>query len=220
MLATLFLTASVAAAAKIPVIVNIGIGPTIGTIGTPGGLMAPSVGIGLQAEGWVSRRTLRSKRVRRRVPQQYRGMVRKMDDLHVRPLPTLVIPDSTFFGPVEEGVPALRGATWAPLSLSLSHSVKRNAPHWSLAVAPRLAWLNLQPADRGDATNQAWLGASIDPELQSNMRQRVGFAVGGSLGAGWTPEITAPDLGLDGTPWLMVSATARLQLRIPMKINL
>lgn len=221
MLTTLMLCmVSSALAVKVPVTVNIGIGPTVGTVGTPGNMMAPSVGIGLQVEGWVSRRTLRSKQVRRRVPRQYRGMVRQMEDLHVRPLPTLVIPDSALLAPVEEGAPSLRRASWSPLSLGLLHASKRGAPHWSLSLAPRVAWLSLQPAGGGDALNQAWLGASIDPEVQSHMRRRVGVALRGSLGAGWTPAVTAPNLGLDDAPWLMASATARIQLRFAMKISL
>lgn len=214
------LCALTAHAAKIPVVVNVGIGPTVGTIGAPGGFMAPSVGIALQAEGWVSKKVLRSKKVRKRVPQQYRGMVRQMDDLHARPLPTWVIPDAAFIGPLQEDAAALRGATWAPISVLLGHSAKNSKPHWGLGVSPRVAWLNLVPDDGADPINQGWYGASIDPEIQTNMKQTLGVAVGGSVGAGWTSEVTDPALGLEGRPWLMMSGHLRLQVRFPMEINL
>jgi len=216
-LTTLLALGLSAQAAKIPVTVNIGIGPTIGTVGTTGGLMAPSLGLGLQLEGWVSKKTLRSKKVRRRVPKQYRGMVRGMDDLHARPLPTWVVPDTALIAPLQEG-PAVRGASWAPISVALSHRAKAKGPHWSLSVSPRIAWLNLS-ADGAETTNQGWYGASIDPDLQSNMKNTVGVAVAGSIGAGWTGEPSSA-YGLDGRPWLMASGTVRLQIRVPIKIKL
>ncbi|MEL6347556.1 MAG: hypothetical protein AAFV53_30895 [Myxococcota bacterium] len=216
----MFLALFAAHAAKIPVIVNVGIGPTIGVVGGAGQFSAPSLGLALQAEGWVSKKTLRKKKVRRRIPKQYRGMVRDMPDLHVRPLPTLLIPDAVFIGPVQDEGAALRGASWSPISMALVHQGRAKGPHVSVSVAPRIAWLNLSGAGGGDAINQGWLGASIDPEVQTNQRERVGFALTGSVGAGWTPDVSDANIGLDGRPWLMISGGARLQLRFPMKIDI
>ena len=213
----LLLMLSWARAAKVPVIINIGVGPSVGVVGSPGSWAAPSLGLSLQVEGWVSRRTLRSKTVRRNVPSQYRGMLKQMEDLHVIPLPLWVVPDTAFVSPMSSEGPALQGASWAPWSVQLAHEAK--GAHRSLSLAPRVSWLHL--ANPGaDAIDQAWLGASLDPEIQTKMRRRVGLAAHGSLGAGWSPEITSPNVDLSGVPWLQATGSVRLQIRIPFDYNL
>ena len=102
MLALLVLTLS-AWSAKVPATINIGIGPTVGTVMNPA-LAGPaplSVGVALRAEGWVSKKTLHSKKVLKRVPRKYRGMVRNMYDLHVVPMPVWVVPDTAFLASVQ-----------------------------------------------------------------------------------------------------------------------
>ena len=214
----LLLLSSAAQAAKIPVIVNVGVGPTVATVGNPtSGSMPVSAGLSLQVEGWVSRKTLRSKAVRRMVPQQYRGMVKQLEDLHVTPLPLWVVPDEIFLTSLDDARPTLRGASWAPWSVQLLHSPK--GPHTSLSLAPRVSWLSLS-APGVAAQGLPWLGASLDPEVQTKMNQRVGVAVAGSVGAGWTPALESPAaLGMAGVPWLQASGSVRLQLRFPIEVQ-
>lgn len=214
MLASLLLLTA-AEAKKIPVTVNVGIGPTLSAVGSPSGGMLTAAGLSLQVEGWVSRKTLRSKAVKKRVPKQYRSMLNSMDDLHVVPLPLWVVPDTAWLASLDEDAPALRGASWAPWSMHLFHKV--GAPHVSVAVAPRVSWLRLSEGS-AEPENHPWLGLSLEPEVQTKMRKQVGVAVGGSLGAGYAPEISG--YGIDGRPWLHASGSVRLQVRVPIKVKL
>jgi hypothetical protein len=212
---------STAQAKKIPVVVNIGIGPTLAAVGSPSGGMSTSAGLSLQVEGWVSKKTLRSKAVRRRVPSQYRGMLKKMDDLHVVPLPLWVVPDAVWLAelPLLDDSPeaTLQGASWAPWSVHLAHSTE--GLHSTVALSPRVSWLRYS-TEGEDPLNVPWIGASLDPEIQSNMSNQVGFAAAASIGAGYAPELDTPELGLSGRPWLQASASLRLQIRVPIKIQL
>jgi hypothetical protein len=209
-----------ATAGSIPATVNIGIGPTMSWLGAPGEApLSRSVGVALLAEGWVSKKTLRSRKVKKRVPKQYRGMLKGMPDAHVTPLPVMLIPDLVGIAPLRaegETAPSVVPTSWSPLSLSLIHETK--GPHMVFDVQPRVSWLRLEDS-AGTKTNAAWLGASVQPEIQTHMKKRVGVAVGGHVGGGWVPEpkTTLVDYA---APWLHTDAYARLQLRFPIDVDL
>ena len=222
MLATLVLTvlSSTASAGKVPATVNVGIGPTMAWLGDPlSGVMTPSVGVSLQAEGWVSKKTLRSKKVMKRVPKQYRGMVKGMPDAHVTPVPVMLVPDIVGILPLtseDSTAPSVVPVSWSPLSASFLHEAK--GTHVSVDVQPRLTWLRMEDAG-GQKANAAWLGATLQPEIQTAMKRRLGVAVGGRLGGGWVPEPTTP-LQDYTAPWLHADAYARLQVRIPIEVSM
>ena len=205
-----------AAAAKLPATINVGIGPTVGTVGNPKGNLPLSAGLALQVEGWVSGKTLHSKKVMRRVPKSYRSLVRKMDDAHVVPLPVWVLPDRVWLGSLDSSTPTLTGASWSPLNLSLLH--KAEGLHATFSVAPRVSWLRFS-APGQDPVHQAWLGGSLGPEIQTNLQKRVGVALGGCWGAGASKAQPSAG-GHDLRPWMMADAYARLQLRFPIEVNL
>jgi hypothetical protein len=211
---------STADAAKVPATVNIGLGPTVAWVGNPGaGPITPSVGVALQAEGWVSKKTLNSRKVKRRVPKQYRGMLKGMPDAHVTPLPVMLIPDVVGLVPLpaeDATAPSAMPVSWSPLGISLVHKVK--GPHVVFDLQPRVSWLRLEDA-AGTKANTAWLGATVQPEVQTNMKKRVGVAVGGHVGGGWVPE---PKATLQGyaMPWMHADGYARLQLRVPIEVDL
>jgi len=209
MLGLLALSTTLGLAAKVPAVINIGIGPTIGTVMNPSaaGPAPLSVGVALRAEGWVGGKTLHSKKVMKRVPRKYRGMVRQMDDLHVVPLPVMLVPDTVFVASVKPEAPTMRGAGWTPVSLYLAHKVK--PMHTSLAASPRLGWVQYSE-EEADPVNLGWLGIDLSPEVQSPIKKKVGVAVGGNAAAGFATE----PVGLDETlPWLWLDGYVRLQLR-------
>lgn len=216
----LIVATTTALAGSVPATVNIGIGPTMAWMGNPGAApLSRSVGVALVAEGWVSKKTLRSRKVRRRVPKQYRGMLKGMPDAHVTPLPVLLIPDIVGIAPLRsegETAPSVVPTSWSPLGLSLIHKTK--GPHIVFDVQPRISWLRLEDAE-GTKANAVWLGATVQPEVQTNLKKRVGVAVGGHVGGGWVPEpgTTLVDYA---APWLHTDAYARLQLRFPIEVDL
>ena len=210
---------ALASAAKVPATVNIGLGPSVVWLGDPStGTLSRSVGLSLMAEGYVDRKTLRSKKVIKRVPRQYRSMVRGMPDAHVVPIPAMVIPDVVGLVPLGDTgeQPQLMPVSWAPIGVSLLH--KTDGPHVVLDAQPRLSWIRSSDPQNGDA-HTAWLGATLQPEFQTAMSQRVGVAVGGHIGAGWSPspyEDAAPWI----MPWMHADSYARLQVRVPIEVSL
>lgn len=212
-----------AGAAKVPATVNIGIGPTIGTVVMPAGSGPTpiSVGVALRAEGWVSKKTLSSKKVMRKVPKKYKGMVRSMDDLHVVPLPVALVPDQAMVAPVNKGATdtALRAVGWTPISMYLAHKVRPS--HFSIAASPRLGWVSLDAPASDDtaATHHLYLGLDLAPEYESPMKQKVGFAVGANVGPGLVTGDAIP--GQKGsTLGVWVDGYVRLQLRKPIKVDI
>ena len=205
-LLTLSLTAH---AAKIPATINIGVGPTIGTVMNPSaaGPAPLSVGVALRAEGWVAGKTLRSKKVMKRVPRKYRGMVRNMDDLHVVPVPVWVVPDTAFVASVQPAAPTVRGVGWTPVSLYLLH--EHTPAHATVALSPRLGWVQHAEAE-ADPLNMGWFGIDLNPELQSRMKRKVGVAAGGNAAVGYA---TQPIDATGQRPWLWLDGYLRLQLR-------
>lgn len=206
---TLTALTSSAQAAKVPAIINVGMGPTIGTVMSPSaqGPAPLSVGVALRAEGWVSGKTLRSKKVMKRVPRKYRGMVRNMDDMHVVPMPVWLVPDTVFVASVKPEAPTMRGVGWTPVSVYLMHKVK--PMHTSVALSPRLGWVQYaQP--QADPLNMGWFGVDLNPEVQSRMKRKVGVAAGGNAAVGYA---TQPIDAAGQRPWLWLDGYLRLQLR-------
>jgi hypothetical protein len=216
----LLIAAPSARAGKVPATVNVGVGPTVTWLGDPGnGPMARSVGVSFMAEGYVSKKTLRSKKVMRRVPRKYRGFVKSLEDAHVVPLPLMLVPDIVALAPIpvaDDPGPSVMPVSWAPITVSLIHKTK--GPHIVLDVQPRVSWLRMEDASEKTA-NAVWLGGALGPEFQSSLKRRVGVALGGHAGAGWVPQ---PKETLQGyhRPWLHTDAYARLQLRFPIAVDM
>ena len=222
-LATVLAGSSNALGAKVPAKVNIGFGPTIGTVWMPAaaGPVPVSVGVALRAEGWVSKKTLHSKKVMRRVPRKYKGLVKGMDDLHVVPLPVALVPDQAMVLPVNQSTAerSLRAVGWTPISLYLVHNSRPS--HRTVAVSPRLAWVSLDPSTPEDAstTHHLYAGIDLGPEFETSMQSNVGVAVGGNVGAGWVTGTPIP--GQDGgTHAVWLDGFVRLQLRKPIKVKI
>lgn len=229
-----------ALAGKVPATVNIGIGPTVGTVVMPslGGPTPISVGLALRAEGWVSKKTLRSKKVMRRVPRKYKGMVRSMDDLHVVPLPVSLLPDQSLIVPVnrDSAGTTVQGTSWTPVSVYLHHKVR--PAHTVVAAAPRLGWVRFAPttatgaSDTGlqgaatatdpvDPSNHFFLGVDLSPELESSMTQNVGFAVGANVAPGLVlPHPSPGDAGSSAAFGVWVDGFVRVHIRKPIKVKI
>jgi hypothetical protein len=181
-----------ATAGKVPATVNIGVGPTIGTVWMPSVSGPPplSVGIALRAEGYVDKKTLHSKKVMRRVPKK------------------------------ESADQTVRGVGWTPVSLYLAHNTK--GMHRAVSAAPRLGWVNYDAvaSDDGAPTNHAYLGLDLGPELESPMKKKVGVAVGGNIGPGLVLGKTSEGAGSEATFGVWTDAYVRLQLRKPIKVKI
>lgn len=212
-----------AAGGKVPATVNIGFGPTVGTVWMPGntGPTPISVGVALRAEGWVSKKTLHSKKVMRRVPRKYKGMVKSMDDLHVVPLPVGLIPDQAMVAPVNKDTAdaTLRAVGWTPVSIYLAHKVKPS--HRVIGAAPRIGWVqtDLTPDDDNAPANHLYLGLDLAPEFETAMKKKVGVAVGGNMGPGIVTN--SPFAGDDGATFgVWVDGFVRLHVRKPIKVKI
>ena len=212
-----------AEAAKVPATVNIGIGPTVGTVVVPG-LPEPvgwSVGLSLQAEGHVTKKTLSSKAVQRRIPRKYKGLVRNMDDLHVSPLPTLVIPDQSLVLPLRADAPgpSAQGVGWTPISLYLLHKAK--PAHLVLGAAPRVGWVHLRqdPTGSQPGSNHLYLGLDLNPEWQSPMKKPLGMALGANAGPGLLAPVVDEAGGDPDGVTLAVWADAYLRVHLRTRIQ-
>lgn len=217
------LSPALAGAAKVPATVNIGFGPTIGTVWMPAatGPAPISVGVALRAEGWVSKKTLHSKKVMRRIPRKYKGTVKGMDDLHVVPLPVALLPDQVLIAPINRPTSdrTVRAVGWTPLSLYLVH--QHRPMHRTLGVAPRLGWVSFDHSVQEDdaPTHHLYAGLDLAPEIETSMQQNVGVAVGGNMGAGWVTGTPIPGQE-GGTMGVWMDGFVRLQLRKPIKVKI
>lgn len=205
-----------AEAKKVPVLINIGVGPSAWTF--MGGLdpdRAWLPGMQLRVEAVVTKKTLQSKAVLKQVPKQYRDMVRSQPDLHVRNLPLLLVPDALILGGSRDGN-AVYGAGWSPIGLYLLH--KAGKTHAGLKVQPRILALSYREGADGKAAALAHLGLALNPDLMTKVAKRLW------LGAGWESSVGLPlvgDAGPDVERMIHVGhAYAMVHLRIPVKFKL
>ncbi len=208
---------------RVPVTLNIGLGPAIGTVVLPGlgGPPPISLGFGLRVEGYLDARTLHSKKVMRQVPRQYRGMVRSSKDMHILPFPTPFIPDIALISPLtgrEQG-PQVRAVGWEPISLYLLHKVK--PAHKLVSIGPRLGWVGLDgdAAASPEASSHGYLGLNLKAEHQTDMQEPIGGAFGADVAPGFVlPRTVAGQAGAGGFG-LWVDGYARLQLRMTVRVK-
>jgi hypothetical protein len=208
---------------RVPVALNVGLGPAIGTMVLPGlsGVPPVSLGLNLRIEAYLDARTLHSKRVMRQVPREYRAMVRDSKDIHILPFPTPFLPDQALLLPLtgRSGGPTLRSVGWSPFGLYLVHKVK--PAHKGLVLGPRVAWVSLDgdAAAAPAATSHVFFGLDLSPERQSDMQKRWGSALGGRVSPGFVgPRTVAGQEGAGGFG-LWVDAYARLQWRTTVRVR-
>jgi hypothetical protein len=232
LLAALLALASLAAAPalaapprdnRIPVTLNIGLGPAIGTMVLPGlgGPPPVSLGLSLRVEAYLDSQTLHSKRVMRQVPRQYRDMIRGSKDLHILPFPTPFLPDTALLLPLtgHDGGPTLRAVAWSPFGLYLTHKVK--PAHTALSLGPRIAWVSLDGDAAADpaATSHVFLALELNPERQTHMQKRWGTTLGARVAPGFVgPRTIAGQAGAGGFG-MGVDAYLRLQLRTTIRVK-
>ena len=223
-LAALALGGRPASAERVPVRVNIGIGPTVGTVLLPslGGPPGPSLGLAVRAEGYVNARTLHSKPVMRQVPRRYKGMAREMDDMHVVPFPASLLPDAAMILPLtgRAAGQSVRGVGWTPVSAYLSHQA--GPVHRVVALSPRVGWLSLD-ADASDPVERSshiFLGVDLNPERESSMSRGVRYALGGNIAPGFVGPRTIAGVAEAGGFGVWVDAFVRLQLRKTVRVKL
>jgi len=218
--ALLALVHAAAAGPKIPATANIGLGPTVAVVWAPSD-PAPtpvSLGLSLAVEGWLSKKTLRSRAVMRRVPKAYKDTVRGMDDLHVVPLPAALLPDQLHGLPLnaEAAGAATRALGWTPITLYLHHDARPG--HQILGVSPRLGWVRRAPVEpAADSVDHAFLGVDLSFDRQSPMAKPWGTSVGGQVSPGWLIADDGDRLRAGGAVW--TSAWLRVQLRREIKVE-
>jgi hypothetical protein len=208
---------------RVPVTLNIGLGPAIGTVVLPGlgGPPPVSLGLALRIEAYLDGQTLHSKRVMRQVPRQYRDMIRGSKDLHILPFPTPFLPDSALLLPLtgHDGGPTLRSVSWSPFGLYLAHKVK--PVHTALSLGPRIAWVSLDGDAAADpaATSHALIALELNPERQTDMQKRWGTTLGARVAPGFVGPRTIAGQANAGGFGMGVDAYLRLQLRTTVRVK-
>jgi hypothetical protein len=212
LLVALTVLSSPAAARKIPVLIDVGVGPAVWT--GLGDLDAERVlhpGVVLRVDAVVTRKQLKKKWVRKRIPQRYRGetLLRHLPDLHVRQGWMMGAPDAFVLSP------NVRGASWAPLSLKLLHHAR--PAHTSLNIQPRITLLGAEGAG-GPTASLAHVGLAANPDVYWKVAKRVW------VGGGWESSIGLPIGVVSGASSVRMFHVGRaygmLHVRIPVKIHL
>ncbi len=205
-----------ASAKKIPVLLNFGVGPAAWTM--MGGVDPERdwiPGVQLRLEAVVTKKTLKSKAVMKRVPKAYRDMVRSAPDMHVRNLPVMLVPDALVLGGSADGN-AVFGAGWAPIGLSLFH--KAGKTHTMLKVQPRVMALSLREGPDADAQWFGHVGLALNPDVMAKVAKRLW------LGAGWESSVGLPLVGEDGPDvsgmFHIGHAYAMVHVRVPIKVKI
>jgi len=212
LLVGLAVLSSPAAARKVPVLIDVGVGPAVWTgLGGLDDERALHPGVVLRIDAVVTRKQLQKKWVRKNIPHRYRGetLLRHLPDLHVRRGWMMAAPDAFVLSP------SVRGASWAPLSLKLLHHAR--PAHTSLNIQPRITLLGADGAG-GESTSVAHVGLAANPDVHWKVAKRVW------LGGGWESSIGLPMGAVSGPSSVRMFHVGRaygmLHLRIPVKIHL
>ncbi len=222
MIATLALLLSpTAAAKKVTVPVDIGIGPAFHRMTGP---VADDqrwhYGVVLSVEAVLDKKTL--KRLRKKIPREYRAAIREMDEVRISP--SILIPDTILFSPKTDNT-AIYGIGWQPLRLN---APMVREPALKGFAALRATYFHLQSdglSDSGEAVEMHFLRPAVDvgAELEIPLSRRV------LISGAWTSQIHIPQLvggdvgeigGLENSVWHIGQASGKIHYRFPYRVNL
>lgn len=187
LLSTLLLP-SLAAAQRVTVPVDVGVGPAAFLFFGPVFEDQPiHTGLKLSVEAVLDREWLRKNQ--RLIPRRYRQQAQRLDEIRISP--SILIPDSLIISPKLRDT-GMYGATWKPLSLGLplSSSPARLAVGAGLLLT--YAYLH---SDTLEDTHFLRPGASLGVDLE------LGLSKSFLIGVGWESAFYVPqELGGLGLP--------------------
>ncbi|MFT5680648.1 MAG: hypothetical protein ACI8RZ_001554 [Myxococcota bacterium] len=211
-----------AEAKRVKVPIDIGIGPAFHMMTGP---VADDqrwhYGVVLSVEAVLDKKTL--KRLRKKIPREYRSAIKQMDEVRVSP--SILIPDTIIFSPKTDNT-SVYGIGFQPLRVNAP--LIKDPFAFKAFGALRATYFYLEsdslPGSSG-AVEMHFLRPAVDVgvELEIPLSDRV--LISGS----WTSQVHIPqpvgggvgELGdLESSVWHIGQASGKLHYRFPYKVNL
>lgn len=196
--------------------IDIGIGPAVHQFTGPVQRgQQYHTGLKLSLAAIIDRDVIESQK--HRVPKKYRGMVKKLDTVRLRPGPLILVPETIFISPPKSDT-GIYGANWRFLGLSIPL-----AKILDLGTGVNLTYAYLTGSDANPKTH------FLRPGLDFTANMEVPFSKSFLMSLGWSsfvypPQPVGAGIGtwgnLDESIWHIGQAYLRLHFRIPYEVNL
>lgn len=128
------------------------------------------------------------KKLKKKIPKQYRKQVLSMDELRMSP--SILIPDTIFFSP-KTHTTGMYGISWTPVNLGFP--LVKDPFDWRLGAALRLsgAYLHSDGIDGIDG-GQAWQMLFLRPGLDLGTELEIPFSDRFLISGGWRSQLYIP----------------------------
>jgi len=223
MLAVIVMLAGPSAEAKkVKVPVDIGIGPAFHMMTGP--VAADQrwhYGVVLSVEAVLDKKTL--KRLRKKIPREYRSAIKQMDEVRVSP--SIMIPDTIIFSPKTDNT-SVTGIGFQPLRINAPLVSDPFALKGFAALRATYFYLasDSLPGSTG-AIEMHFLRPAVDvgAELEIPLSDTV------LISGAWTSQVHIPqtvgggvgEIGdLENSIWHIGQASGKIHYRFPYKVNL
>ncbi len=175
-------------------------------------------GLVLSVQAILDKKTL--KKLKRKIPKQYRKQVLSMDELRMSP--SIFIPDTLYTSPKTDTT-GMVGISWTPVNLGMP--IVDEGVRWSVGASLRLtgAWLH-SDGIAGARGGQAWQMLFLRPGVDLGSELEIPFSDSFLISGGWRSQLHLPqaiggevgELGpIDSAVWHIGQPFVMLHFRVP-----
>jgi hypothetical protein len=223
-LAALFLACPLPAHAgkkkkRVTIPIDIGVGPAAHMITGPiHDDQTWHWGLVLSVQAVVDNATL--KKLKKKIPKQYRKQVLAMDEIRISP--SIFIPDTFYLSPKTTNTGML-GVSWTPVNLGMP--IVKEPFRWSLGASLRVTGAYLHSDGiAGAQGGQAWQMLFLRPGIDLGSELEIPFSDSFLISGGWRSQLHIPqavgggvdELGtIDSSIWHIGQPFVMLHVRVP-----
>ncbi len=180
-------------------------------------------GLVLSVQAILDKQTL--KKLKKKIPKQYRKQILSMDELRMSP--SIFIPDTLFISPKTANT-SMVGVSWTPLNLGMP--IVKDPFRWSLGASLRLSGAYLaSDGIAGAQGGQSWRMFFLRPGLDLGTELEIPFSDSFLISGGWRSQLHLPqaiggevgELGpLDSAIWHIGQPFVMFHVRVPYEYKL
>lgn len=180
-------------------------------------------GLVLSVQAILDKATL--KKLKKKIPKQYRKQVLSMDELRISP--SIFIPDTLYISPKTTNT-GMVGISWTPVNIGMP--IVKDPFRWSLGASLRLSGAYLHSDGiAGAQAGESWQMLFLRPGIDLGSELEVPFSDSFLISGGWRSQLHIPqaiggevgELGtLDSAVWHIGQPFVMLHIRVPYEYKL
>jgi len=175
-------------------------------------------GLVLSVQAILDKKTL--KKLKKKIPKQYRKQILSMDELRMSP--SIFIPDTLFLSPKTTNT-GMFGVSWTPVNLGMP--IVKDPFRWTLGASLRVSGAFIHSDGiAGAQGGQAWQMLFLRPGIDLGSELEIPFSDSFLISGGWRSQLHIPqaiggsvdELGtLDSAVWHIGQPFLMFHVRVP-----